>query len=207
MISCIYAIENLVTGKKYIGSAKNFKRRKANHFDLLRRGRHHSIKLQRSYHKHGAEKFSIQPMIYCAAKDLLMYEQRAIDVYRAAEIGYNVNPAAGSNLGRRLSPKTRALLSAVRKGVPLPLSGFRRLGRKATQQHRENISAALKGKVRSIQHRERISASKRGIALSADTRAKMSAVRIGKKQSAETIAKRVASIRAAKLFSAPPKPE
>lgn len=44
----IYMILNLKNGKKYIGSATNFQRRKTKHLYQLKNNKHHSISLQQS---------------------------------------------------------------------------------------------------------------------------------------------------------------
>lgn len=44
----IYKIVNLVNEKVYVGSAKNFNRRKNQHFNALIKGCHPNIKLQNS---------------------------------------------------------------------------------------------------------------------------------------------------------------
>ena len=55
ILSGIYKIQNKNTGKCYVGSAVNIDRRKKKHFLELRNGIHHSLKLQRSYNKHGID--------------------------------------------------------------------------------------------------------------------------------------------------------
>ena len=57
MCGGIYAIRNLVTQKKYVGSAVCVSKRVDQHIRSLRRGRHHSIKLQRAWDKYGAAAF------------------------------------------------------------------------------------------------------------------------------------------------------
>ena len=47
----IYKIENIKTGKIYIGSSKNIKSRFYTHKRELEKGTHHSYKLQKSYTK------------------------------------------------------------------------------------------------------------------------------------------------------------
>ena len=212
MQPCIYIIENAaVPSKVYIGSAVDFKHRCGAHMRLLALGRHHSIKLQRSYAKHGVENFSIRPLLYCERKDLLYYEQRAIDMYDAARKGYNMNPTAGSNAGRIWSPEVRARMSVAKKGVLQTKSGNTRKGRIASKEHCERISTALKGKTKSTEHCTKISASKLGNKASPETKAKMSAARVGKKQSPESIAKRIATVAALRqagvIFFKPKKSE
>lgn len=53
----IYQITNIVNNKFYIGSTKNLRRRKNNHFNLLRKNKHHSRYLQNSWNKYGEENF------------------------------------------------------------------------------------------------------------------------------------------------------
>lgn len=58
MTSCIYAITHLQSGKQYVGSTINYKKRFAQHRCALRNNRHHSFLLQRSYNKYGLSAFS-----------------------------------------------------------------------------------------------------------------------------------------------------
>ena len=90
----IYAIENTVNGKMYIGSTVSFDRREREHFSALRNGKHHSPKLQNSYNKHGGEVFSFRPLLICRTEDLLFYEQLLIDRSDVARAGYNIAPTA-----------------------------------------------------------------------------------------------------------------
>lgn len=57
MASGIYKIVNTITGKCYVGSAKDFEKRWTRHFNDLKSGTHSSIKLQRSYNKYGESVF------------------------------------------------------------------------------------------------------------------------------------------------------
>ena len=49
----IYAIENLLNGKIYVGSSMNLNRRKAQHLYALRNNCHHNSHLQSAFNKHG----------------------------------------------------------------------------------------------------------------------------------------------------------
>ena len=111
----IYAIENTVNGKMYIGSAVNLQRRMSHHFSLLRKGTHINGKLQNSYNKHGEESFKPKTLLVCRTEDLLFYEQLVIDKYDVAKTGYNIAPIAGSALGVKRSEETKAKISAVAK--------------------------------------------------------------------------------------------
>lgn len=173
MKSGVYIIENTVTGKAYIGSAGDLASRWRNHRTLLRGGRHHSHKLQGSWRKHGEAAFEFRPLLVCAPADLLMYEQRAIDVLGTAARGYNVLSVAGSLRGLKREPFTaehRAKLSAARALRPKEVrtleqrariaagtkASYARGGRKApppfTEERCRRISAALTGKKLSEAH-------------------------------------------------------
>lgn len=194
MKSGIYIIENALTpAKVYVGSALDLKARARNHMNLLSLGGHHSRKLQNAYNKHGKDIFSVRTLFYCTPEMLLFFEQRAIDALASSTIGYNVNPVAGSNLGRKFSEETRARMSVARKGKPCPRGAASRTGRHATPEHRVKISIALKGKKKAPKHCKSLSLSATGRILSEDTKKKMSASRVGKKQSQQTIAKRINS--------------
>ena len=52
-VSGIYCIENLITGKVYIGQADHIKRRWQNHKRTLKNNKHKNIHLQNSWNKHG----------------------------------------------------------------------------------------------------------------------------------------------------------
>jgi len=90
---CIYAIINLVNGKKYIGSTSNFARRKKEHIFELDNNKHHSAILQNSWKKHGKENFIFSVLKKVEQdEDLLKIEQEYLDkfqVYRK-EFGYNI---------------------------------------------------------------------------------------------------------------------
>lgn len=57
-MKCIYKIEQISTGKVYIGMTSDYKRRKSNHLWRLRNQKHSSILLQRAFNKYGESDFS-----------------------------------------------------------------------------------------------------------------------------------------------------
>ena len=111
----IYAIENTVNGKMYVGSAANLRGRKSQHFSLLQTGMHTNGKLQNSYNKHGKEIFEFRTLLMCRKEDLLFYEQLAIDKFNAVKGGYNIAPIAGSPLGVKRTPEARANFGVASK--------------------------------------------------------------------------------------------
>lgn len=101
MESGIYKIVNTITGKCYVGSAKNFTKRWARHFKDLRNGAHSSIKLQRSYNKYGESVFIpqiIEELEYTKDK-IIERENYWMTELDSKANGYNIASASfGDNL-------------------------------------------------------------------------------------------------------------
>lgn len=76
MISCIYKIESISTSRIYIGSAINFNKRKSGHICSLKKGKHHSHKLQNHFLKYGISDliFSIVESINISNKQKTLLE-------------------------------------------------------------------------------------------------------------------------------------
>lgn len=111
----IYQIRHIESGKVYVGSAVNPRRRYRSHTQKLKRGTHHSRHLQSAWDKYGESAFVfeiIEPVLF--VEDLLTREQYWIDKKCAAdsEHGYNVTPTAGSLLGTKQTEEQRARRSA-----------------------------------------------------------------------------------------------
>lgn len=178
--SGIYEIVNLVNGKRYIGSAKNFTVRWAGHRNQLRRGVHANRYLQASWVKYGEGSFGFHVLEQCAVSMLIECEQRAIDNYKPE---YNLSPTAGSTLGVRFTDEAKKNISAALKG--------KTLGRKRDRAAVEKGAAKNRGRKRPKEVGEKISAALTGRKMperSVDTRAKLSAALKGKKKSPEHIA-------------------
>lgn len=93
-MGCVYKIENIITGKVYIGSTNDFYRRKHEHFWELMNKSHHSVKLQSDYDKYGEENFSMSIIEECEDDVRLDREQHYIDLYDSANKGYNTSDSA-----------------------------------------------------------------------------------------------------------------
>lgn len=147
--SGVYEIVNTVNGKRYIGSAVQFKKRFAQHRQALARGDHHSIHLQRAWNKHGAAVFTFRPLLVCSQGMLLYYEQRAFDVFKPE---YNRNPTANSSLGVKRTDATKAKLignknaaGCVRSVEERAAMSERMLGTVLPSDVRQKISKSLTG--------------------------------------------------------------
>ena len=110
MKSGVYEIVCRITGKRYIGSSATLGKRKESHLYSLRRGRHHSVKLQRAWDKYGEDSFVFNVLLICSKQMLLVYEQILIDAYSAVKRGYNIAMKAGSRAGVKHSNSTIKLM-------------------------------------------------------------------------------------------------
>lgn len=94
--SGIYVILNIVNNKVYVGSTKNFTKRKSAHFNLLVKNKHWNVKLQRSFNKHGIENFMFKIIEYCEYEKHLIIsrENYFIKKFNAKHNGYNIADAS-----------------------------------------------------------------------------------------------------------------
>ena len=197
----VYYIQNLVTNRFYIGSSADVYSRIKSHLNMLQRGVHSNIHLQRSYNKHGQDKFAwgVCEEVF-DIDQLLVVEQTWIDVMG----DYNICTEAGSTRGYKATEETRAKLSAVKSGINNPMYGtkrpevgeiFRKLhtGKVLSEEHKRKCSEALKGNRGPWDNPESVAkiieaarASNTGRKHSDETRAKVSAAGLGRVVSEET---------------------
>ena len=181
MNSGIYEIVCKPSGKRYIGSAISFDKRWNVHRSQLNRGVHHCRHMQRAWNKHGAEQFEFSVLLVCSGENLVMFEQRAFDVFRPE---FNTAPRAGSSLGMKHRPESIEKLRAKQTGVPSPTKGMMR-DRAAV----EATASAHRGMKRSAETREKIAAKARGRVWTEEAKAKLSATTTGRTLSPEHRAK------------------
>lgn len=141
----IYRIVHAESGKGYVGSAVNIRRRWYKHLSELRHKRHASRHLQSAWEKYGAEAFRFECLeIVPEKKRLIEREQYWLDHYRVynKENGYNSRTVAHSNVGHIASVETRAKLSKAGLGrkVSLETREKIRLTRLATERQRPPLT-------------------------------------------------------------------
>jgi group I intron endonuclease len=93
----IYCIENVVSGKKYIGSSMNINKRFATHRSSLKHNRHHCAYLQRAVNKYGIDQFKfhiIEETNFNTRDQLQSLEQVYID---SQDNLYNVGSVGGGD--------------------------------------------------------------------------------------------------------------
>ena len=135
----VYGILNISNGHMYIGSTSSrfgFRHRFRRHTVGLRNGNHHSRFLQRAWDKYGQDSFEFTILERCAPARCLIAEQMWLDLFRTyqADQGYNLAKIAGNCLGVTHSEETRLKISAASKG------------KKKSLRMRIALSRSLKGR-------------------------------------------------------------
>ena len=97
--SGVYQIRCVPTGKIYVGSAVDLRKRWYRHRWALRRGKHVNRYLQQAWDKYGAENFTFEILEFVDVSHVLKAEQEWIDSTACTdrEIGFNVRDSAESS--------------------------------------------------------------------------------------------------------------
>ncbi len=140
----VYSITHLATGRVYVGSSVDARKRMSVHRWLLERGEHHSQHLQSAWNLYGADAFSFAIVEACDARILIEREQFWIERMRSAHsrLGFNIAPVAGTRARVPQSLEARAKMSLAHKGRP------------KSAEHAAKIGAANKGQKRSAEMRK-----------------------------------------------------
>lgn len=170
----IYCIENIETGKKYIGQSVNIEKRRQRHFLQLKNKTHDNSHLQNAWNKYGETAFKFKVLIYCEPFELTKYEQFFVDLYAPEEL-YNICVrCVNSSLGTIHSEESRQKISINhadvsgrnnpnygKYGEQNPIYGIKR-----SFETKKKMSNSMKGVVFSEEHNRNISKSHKGVALS-----------------------------------------
>ncbi len=114
----VYGIRSTITGKYYVGSSVDIRRRWATHRKELASGTHVGIKLLHAWRKYGSDAWEWVVLEECLLdrKQLLEREQHWIDTLSSYENGYNSLPKAGQGTrGRKQTPEEVAKRVATRR--------------------------------------------------------------------------------------------
>lgn len=193
----IYAITNLINGKRYIGqTSQTLAMRWSQHKSALNKGVDNP--LYRAIRKYGIENFSLMVVSTLISSTELNGHMNALEIYHIKQadcvvpMGYNLQ-RGGNN--QPCHPETAAKISAKLKGHPVSMETRAKLaitskgkrynvGRPVPLERGLRISRKLKGrgrdKIFSSETRAKISAGLRGRFVSDETRAKISASKKGK---------------------------
>ncbi len=161
----LYYIVNVTTGRIYIGSSKDVRRRWRQHWSDLEAGNHHCAHLQNSWNVRGSADFEF--VLIAVISDLsvmLETEDRLIKKFKKSEI-YNSTRGA---VGCFHSEETKRKIGDASRGKP------------RSEVTKVRISATLRGTTKSAEHRLKIGQSQRGKIISPEVRAKMSAAHLAR---------------------------
>jgi len=90
-IICVYAIRTQFSNRVYVGSTVDYERHMQEHVKLLRRGNHHSFKLQAAFDKYGEKSFEfILCREFLSLDDALKHEKSLINFYGTKNL-YNIS--------------------------------------------------------------------------------------------------------------------
>ena len=187
-IFCTYKILNIVTAKAYYGSTNNFKKRSADHTRLLTRNKHHSIKLQNSWNKHGQDSFIFSVIeTFISADDMLRAEKLLIDTYYCASYNISTEVTKGHRLGRPHTQETKDKLSKMFKGRTVSAEAIEKI-KKARQGQimRKGFKHSIES-INKVKTKRAMQVMKSGWKMSVEAKEKMSLLRPGNKYPRATI--------------------
>jgi group I intron endonuclease len=153
MNSGIYAIRNIVNGKRYIGSTNKLSIRWGQHKYELKKNNHFNSYLQNSWNKYGEQNF-VYDILECCPHNTLVdregYWINTLSSYkdnngynlcrtpRASRLGCIASPETIAKMkislggenhpmwGKHLKKSTKEKLSKLQKGISKPTSGHRK---------------------------------------------------------------------------------
>lgn len=180
----IYQIQSIKKPERiYIGSSSNVYRRWQGHISQLKRGIHHSRKLQHHFNKYGEVDLQFSLLLGCDKDDLIKLEQYFFDSYKpyfnnllqAKPVKYIPHreevkeKMRQSRLGRKLSEETKRKISESHKGMKPSAETLIKLreshlgqSRPHTQEQKDKIIASNKGQKRSDEAKRKMSIAHKG---------------------------------------------
>lgn len=115
-ISGVYQIKNKISGRYYIGSAKDFVKRFMAHLNELVCNTHCNKKLQNDWNKHGYENYEFSVLETCSPENRFILEQRYLDAgFRDSKLFLNINPVALVGSIREYPPELIKKMSDCQK--------------------------------------------------------------------------------------------
>jgi group I intron endonuclease len=152
----IYRWRQLSTGKKYIGSTKNLRTRKIQHVTTLNNNSHANCHLLNAWNKYGKDDFVFEILeVIGDESELRKKEQWYLDTMIEYGVDFNIRLDANhEGEGSRFSEETRRRMSEAHKGLKRkPFS----------EDHRENLGKAKRGRPISEEHKKHISDAQKGV--------------------------------------------
>jgi len=177
----VYAIENKVNGKLYIGSTVNLPKRQREHLNSLRNNKHHSEHLQRAWNKYGEASFFIRVLEEVRDMDELRRKEKEWIIFAKSlnkDYGYNVSEstinfsASGKNhpmWGRKFSElgyvsywKGKRIPEHIRVKMRKPRSEEGKSNMRGPRPSIAGEKNPMYGKIFTEEHKAKISESLKG---------------------------------------------
>ena len=175
--NCIYMYTNLITGKKYVGKAKDFNKRYKEHLEWKKQ------LIDKKINEYGIENFKVEILIENVQDNdkLNEYEKFFIKRKRShVSYGTGYNRTWGGDFGDVRSGMTEE----QRKEHSRKLSETQK-GKPKSEEHKRKVSESLKGKPKSEETKQKMSESLKGKPKSEEPKQKMSESLKGKPKSEE----------------------
>lgn len=155
--ACVYEIEQIDTGRKYIGGTQSYRKRKSSHRRLLGLRKHKNRNLQEAWN--GGGLFVMRPVIWCDSTMIHYYEQIVLD-HTANK--FNIAPYTDcSSKDVHTSPKLTPEQLEKKRIALLGNTLFK--GKNHSEESKRKMSMVRTGEKRSIETRKKMSESaKRG---------------------------------------------
>lgn len=166
----IYKILNVVTEHFYIGSSVNFKKRKWEHLNNLKKNTHHCKKLQAAWDEYGPDAFEFEILEEVADEDALRIEDTYLMTHSGSIEFYNTMETSlhspGSIRAETREKIANSLTNLYKTGDYNP-----RVGKTHSPETKEKISKSKLanpskywlGKTRDDETKQKISASQKGV--------------------------------------------
>ena len=151
-------------------AALNISERIKQHREFLQRGKHHNWRLQAIHDKYGWSSLTVT-VVHCHSDLTLELEQQFIDRLRGPEMLNIAVDSCSPMKGLKHTEEARRKMRGPRKPMP--------------EEQKRKISAALKGKRKSVAHCKKLSEVQIGKVTTDEHRANLSRALTGKPKSAE----------------------
>jgi group I intron endonuclease len=172
----IYKITNVQNGKFYIGSAVDYELRIKTHINDLKKSKHHSSKLQRSYNKYGLSVFKFEIIETVLDVNLLIEtEQKWFDKLNP-ELNMTLIAGLNSHLGMKRSTETKNKISVKLTGIIRSVETKNKISKSklGVSINGTNMNKDKIGKPLSKEQKNKISIGNKGKILTEETKKKIS---------------------------------
>lgn len=157
---CVYSILHRESGKRYVGSTVNHRKRWTNHRHLLNKGTHKTTHLQHAWNKYGEDAFDFVVLEELADNtNIIAREQYWLDKLNPE---YNVLALAYSHTGYRHTEENKRRCGMANSEY------------KHTEEHKNKIKNSLIGHMVSEETKEKLRKANTGYKHTDEARVKMS---------------------------------